>query len=156
MIHASITSRHWNCLHKLNSCFPAKPSELFLCLKLAGAKSRQDLLSFSLLICSSVFGFFSWLFFAPISVMFHSVPSVFLSIPAPRPREQMMLQHSALSDHRPCARWLTRSETALLPLHWGQLSVSCLMLLSHDWHCKSSSCWTFLKKEWGFIPFVPH
>lgn len=154
MIHALITSRHWNCLHKLNSCFPAKPSELFLCLKLAGEKSRQDLFYFSLLICSSV-GFF-WFFFAPVSLVFHSVPSVFLSIPAPNPWEQMMLQHSALSDHHPRARRLTRSETALLPLRRGQLSVSCLMLLSHHWHCKSSSHWTFPKKEWGFIAFVPH
>jgi len=42
-----------------------------------------------------------------------------------------MLQHSALSDGRPCARQLTRSGTALLSLHRGQLSVLCLVRPSH-------------------------
>lgn len=118
---------------------------------LAGAESRQELLSFSAFICSSALLLIS-LPSCPIFPQSVLCSSVLL------PQEQGCVsccQQSACTGHHPhecpcacretaCFTPSSRSACCLVPDAW-------LLLL---WHCKSSSCWTVLRRQWGFMVFV--
>lgn len=111
---------------------------------LAGAESRQELLSFSAFICSSVLPIFpqSVLCFSPLLPWEHGCA--------------LCCQHGACSGHRPhecpCACRETARFTASSRSACCLVPDVCLLLL---WHCKCSSCWAVLRREWCFMAFVP-